>query len=40
MCLTIFDPASSWFNMKQLPTVKKLTAPNMDKGRKATYILT
>ncbi len=39
MCLTIFDPTTSWFKIIQLPTVTKLTVPNMDKGRKATCIL-
>ena len=40
MCLTIFDPTTTWFNIIQLPTVTKLTVPNMDKGRKATCLLT
>ncbi len=40
MCLTMFDPTTSWFNIIQLPTVTKFTVPNMDKGRKATCILT
>ena len=40
MCLTILDPAPSWFEIIQLPMVTKLTVPNMDNGRKATCILT
>ncbi len=40
MCLTIFDPTTTWFNIIELPTVTKLKFPNMDNGRKATCILT
>ncbi len=40
MCLTIVDPTTTWFNIIQLLMVTKLTVPNMDKGRKATCILT
>jgi hypothetical protein len=40
MCLTIVDPTTTWFKIIQLPTVTKLTVPNMDNGRKATCILT
>ncbi len=40
MCFTMFAPTTSWFNIIQLPTVAKLTVPNMDMGRKATCILT
>ncbi len=40
MCLTMIDPTTTWFNTIQIPTVTKLTVPNMDNGRKATCILT
>jgi hypothetical protein len=40
MCLTMFDPTTTWLNIIQLSKVSKLTVPNMDKGRKATCILT
>ncbi len=39
MCLTMIDPAISWFDTIWLPTVTKLTVPNKGKGKKATYIL-
>jgi hypothetical protein len=29
MCLTMIDPATSWFEIVELPTVTKLTAPTM-----------
>ena len=37
MCLTMIDPATSWFIKIELTIV---TVPNMGKGRKATCILT
>jgi hypothetical protein len=40
MCHTMIDPAISWFDTIKLPTVIKLTVPNMGKGKKAIYILT
>jgi hypothetical protein len=40
MCLTMIDPAKSWFKIIELPTVTKLTVPNTGKGKKATCILT
>ncbi len=36
MCLTMIDPATSWFKIVELPTVTKLTAPNTGMGKKAT----
>jgi hypothetical protein len=36
MFLTMIDPATSWFKIVELPTVTKLTIPNMGKGKKAT----
>jgi hypothetical protein len=36
MCLTMIDPAISWFKIVELPTITKLTVPNMGKGKKAT----
>jgi hypothetical protein len=36
MCLTMIDPATSWSKIVELPTVTKLTVPNMGKGEKAT----
>jgi hypothetical protein len=36
MCLAMFDPATSWFKIVELPTITKLTVPNMGKGKKAT----
>jgi hypothetical protein len=36
MCLTMIDPATSWFEMMELPTVTKSTVPNTGKGKKAT----
>ncbi len=40
MCLTMIDPATSWFESIKLPTVTKLIFPNTSKGKKGTYILT
>ncbi len=34
MCLTMGDPATSWFEIVELSTVSKLTVPNMGKGKK------
>ncbi len=36
MCLTMIDPATSWFEIVELPTVTKLTVPNTGKGKKVT----
>ncbi len=36
MCLTMIDPATSWFKIMELPTITKLTVPNMGKSKKAT----
>ncbi len=36
ICLTMIDPATSWFEIVELPTVAKLTAPNMGKDKKVT----
>jgi hypothetical protein len=32
----MIDPATSWFEIVELPTVTKLTVPNTGKGKKAT----
>jgi hypothetical protein len=37
MCLTMTDPATSWFEIVELPTVTKLTVPTMSKGKKVTF---
>jgi hypothetical protein len=34
MCLTMINPASSWFKIMELPTVTKSTVPTMGKGKK------
>jgi hypothetical protein len=36
MCLTMIDPATSWFGIVELPTITKLTVPNTWKGKMAT----
>jgi hypothetical protein len=36
MCLTIIDPATSWFEIVELPTVTKLMVPKVGKSKKAT----
>ncbi len=36
MCLTMIDPATSWFEIVELPTVTKLVVPKAGKGKKAT----
>jgi hypothetical protein len=38
MCLTMIDPATSWFEIVKLPTVTKvMTVPTMGKGKKVTF---
>ncbi len=37
MCLTMIDPATSWFKIVELPTVTKLTVPTTGKGKKVTF---
>jgi hypothetical protein len=32
----MIDPATSWVEIVELPTVTKLTVPNMGKGKKVT----
>jgi hypothetical protein len=34
MCLTMIDPATSWFEIVELPTVTKLMVPKAGKGKK------
>jgi hypothetical protein len=34
ICLTKIDQAKSWFEILELPTVTKLTVPNMGMGKK------
>ncbi len=36
MCLTMINPATSWFKIVELPTFTKLTVPKVGKGKKAT----
>jgi hypothetical protein len=36
MCLTMIDPATSWFKIVELPIITKLTVPNRGEGKKAT----
>jgi hypothetical protein len=36
MCLTMTDPAMSWFEIVELPTVTKVTVLIMGKGKKVT----
>jgi hypothetical protein len=36
MCLTMNDPATSWFEIVELPTFTKLTFPTTGKGKKVT----
>ena len=33
MCLTMIHPATSWFEIVELPTVPKLTAATTGKGK-------
>ncbi len=35
MCLTMINPATSWFEVVELPTVR-VTVPKAGKGKKAT----
>ena len=37
MCLTMTDPAMSWFEIVELPTVTKLTVPTTGKGKKVKF---
>jgi hypothetical protein len=37
MYLTMIDPATSWFEIVELPTVTKLTVPTKGKGKKVTF---
>jgi hypothetical protein len=38
MCLTMIDPATSWFEIVELPTVAQdLTVPPTSKGKKVTF---
>jgi hypothetical protein len=37
MCLTMIDPATSWFEIVELPTVNKMTVPTKGKGKKVTF---
>ncbi len=37
MCLTMIDPATSWFKIVELPTVaQEMTVPPVGKGKKVT----
>jgi hypothetical protein len=36
MCLTMIDPATSWFEIVELPTVDTSTVATMAKGKKVT----
>jgi hypothetical protein len=38
MCLTMINPATSWFEIVELPTVaQKTTVPSANKGKKVTF---
>ena len=38
MCLTMIDPATSWFEIVELPTfAQKTTVPPAGKGKKVTF---
>ena len=38
MCLTMIDPATSWFEIVELPTVtQETTVPPVGKGKKVTF---
>jgi hypothetical protein len=38
MCLTMIDPATSWFKIVELPTVtQEMTVPPVGKGEKVTF---
>jgi hypothetical protein len=36
MYLTMIDPATSWFEIVELPNVTNFTVPTMGKGKKVT----
>ncbi len=41
MCLTMIDPATSWFEIVELPTVvQETTVPPACKGKKVTFVKT
>jgi hypothetical protein len=38
ICLTMINPATSWFKIVELPTVTELmTVPSTGKGKKVTF---
>ena len=38
MCLTMIDPATSWFEIVELPTVaQEMTVPPVGIGKKVTF---
>ncbi len=38
MCLTMIDPATSWFEIVELPTVaQEMTVPPAGKSKKVTF---
>jgi hypothetical protein len=38
MCLTMMDPATSWFEIVELPTINLvMTVPPAGKGKKVTF---
>ncbi len=38
MCLTMIDPATSWFEIVELPTIdQEMTVPLVGKGKKVTF---
>jgi hypothetical protein len=38
MCLTMIDPATSWFEIVELPTVtQEMTVPSAGKGEKVIF---
>ncbi len=38
MCLTMINPATSWFNIVELPTVNLvMTVPPAGRGKKVTF---
>jgi hypothetical protein len=38
MCLTMINPATSWFEIVELPTVaQEMTVPPVGKGKKVTF---
>ncbi len=41
MCLTMIDPATSWFEIVEIPTVElETTVPQAGKGKKVTFAKT